>query len=192
MLGSSERHYRLQPNQGHTVVRHTGFAGGCTREAQLRVCMYGVCCVCVCECVVRHYDPLTQHASPVESVGPTSEWEIITRINCAILLSKVLLTCWSPCSHDGYFLPTGWLYSLFTIYSIWQVSKLLTVWVTCPQAFWSTGEPVQVLDVTVQRRGKVTGNYACHHHHVYCWVSTRFLVNITILISSAWLAKTAW
>ena len=37
-------------------------------------------------------------------------------------------------------------------------SKLLTVWVTCPQAFWSTGEPVLVLDVTVQRRGKVTGN----------------------------------
>jgi len=131
MLGSSERHYRLQLNPGHTVVCHTGFAGGCTREAQLCVwcvcvslcvwcvcvcvcvcgvwcvcvCVCGVWCVCVCmcvsrvcmcvcvcvchiglrvcvcvcvrvyvcECVVRHYDPLTQHASPVESVGPASE-----------------------------------------------------------------------------------------------------------------------
>ena len=55
MLGSSEHHYRLQLNPGHTVVCHTGFAGGYTREAQLWcvvcVCVCVWCVVCVCVCV---------------------------------------------------------------------------------------------------------------------------------------------
>ena len=56
MLGSSEHHYRLQLNPGHTVVCHTGFAGGYTREAQLWcvvcVCVCVWCVVCVCVCVL--------------------------------------------------------------------------------------------------------------------------------------------